>query len=96
VNVANLGPDTANGTVTVVATKGEILEELGDWSFIIQELPAGQTASFTQFFTIDTTSDTIEWTATVVADDPGTDPNPGNDSVAAVSNVKASGGGGGH
>ena len=92
-NVANLGPDTANGTVTVVATNGE---ELGSWTLPIEELPAGQTASFTVFFTFDTTSDTINWTATVGADPPGTDPNPGNDSVDAVSNVKASSGGGGH
>ena len=40
VNVANLGPDTANGTVTVVATYGDTLET---WTLIIQELPAGQT-----------------------------------------------------
>jgi len=46
------------------------------------------------FFTIDTSSDTINWNATVVADPPGIDPNPGNNSVDAVSSVRASGGGG--
>ena len=91
VNIANLGPDTANGTVTVVATNGE---ELGSWTFEITDLLAGQTARFTQFFTISTSSDTINWTATVVADPPGTDPNLGNNSVSAVSSVRASGGGG--
>jgi len=99
VNVANLGPDTANGTVTVNATaNGESLD-CGvatdcTWTLSIEELLAGQTASFTVFFTITTTSDTINWTATVVADPPGTDPNPGNNSVSAVSSVRASGGGG--
>jgi hypothetical protein len=91
VNVANLGPDTANGTVTVVATNGETL---GSWTFSFTDLLAGQTASFTQLFTISTSSDTINWTATVVADPPGTDPNPGNNSVTATSTVKAAGGGG--
>ena len=101
VNVGNLGPDPANGTVTVVATaNGETLD-CGvatdcTWTLSIEELLAGQTASFTVFFTISTSSDTINWTATVVADPPGTDPNPGNNSVDAVSNVRASGGGGGH
>jgi len=92
VNVANLGPDTANGTVTVVATNGG---ELGSWTFDIIDLPAGQTASFTQLFTISTSSDTINWTATVVADPPEADPNLGNNSVSAVSSVRATGGGGG-
>jgi len=99
VNVANLGPDTANGTVTVVATaNGETLDcsvaTDCTWTLSIEELLAGQTASFTVFFTISTSSDTINWTATVVADPPGTDPNPGNNSVDAVSSVRASGGGG--
>ncbi len=91
VNVANLGPDTANGTVTVVATNGETL---GSWTFGFTNLPSGQTASITQLFTISTTSATINWTATVVADGPGTDPNPGNNEVTATSTVKATGGGG--
>lgn len=93
VNVGNLGPDPANGTVTVVATNGGTL---GSWTFTFTDLPAGQTASFTQLFTIDTASDTINWNATVVADPPGTDPNPGNNSVDAVSSVRAAGGGGGN
>jgi hypothetical protein len=91
VNVANLGPDPANGTVTVVATNGETL---GSWTFGFTNLPSGQTASITQLFTISTTSATINWTATVVADGPGTDPNPGNNEVTATSTVKATGGGG--
>jgi hypothetical protein len=94
INVGNLGPDAANGTVTVVATGDE--GPLGNWTFPIEELPVGQTASFTQFFTIVTTGGEIDWSATVVADPPGTDPNPRNNTVDATSRVRASGGGGGH
>ncbi len=92
VNVTNLGPDTANGVVTVVATNGV---KLGEWSFPFVDLPAGQTVSNTQQFIISTTSDTINWTATVVAGGPGTDPNPGNNTVSAISIVSNPGGGGG-
>jgi hypothetical protein len=91
VNVTNLGPDTANGVVTVVATNGGTL---GEWSFPFVDLPAGQTVSNTQLFIINTTSDTINWTATVVAGPPGTDPNPGNNEVTAISTVNNPGGGG--
>ena len=89
VNIVNLGPDLANGIVTVIATNGE---ELGNWEFLIDALPAGQTASFTQIFTIETSSNTINWTATVVAEPDVADPNPSNNSVYAVSNVRANGG----
>jgi len=94
VNVTNLGPDSANGTVTVVATNTNGDTLLGNWEFTFIALPAGQTVSFTQYFTITTTSANINWNATVVADPPGTDPNTGNNSVDAVSKVRASGGGG--
>ena len=99
VNVVNLGPDTANGTVTVVATVDSGTIDCGvatdcTWTENFTDLLAGQTDSSTVFFTINTTSDTINWTATVVADPPGTDPNLGNNSVSAVSSVRASGGGG--
>jgi len=94
VNVGNLGPDTANGSVTVTATDDEGLNR--SWPFTIEELGPGQTASFTQLFTINTTSRQIDWSATVVADPPGTDPNLGNNTVSATSVVRASGGGGGH
>jgi hypothetical protein len=94
VNVGNLGPDEANGTVTVVANGAE--GQLGEWVFPFTELPVGQTASFTGHFTIDTTSSEIAWSATVVADPPGTDPNPANNTRDAISKVRASGGGGGH
>jgi hypothetical protein len=92
VNVTNLGPDPADGTVTVVATNGV---ELGSWTFTITDLLAGQTASFTQYFTITTTSNRINWSATVVADPPTADPNLGNNYVTASSTVRAAGGGGG-
>nr|NIP16798.1 hypothetical protein [Xanthomonadales bacterium]NIX11588.1 hypothetical protein [Xanthomonadales bacterium] len=88
INVGNLGPDTANGTVTVVATGVE--GPLGDWSFEIEGLPEGQTASFTQIFTITTSGDAIAWNATVAAVPPGTDPNPANNSRDATSKVRAS------
>jgi hypothetical protein len=94
INVGNLGPDEALGTVTVVATGAE--GPLGNWSFTFEELPAGQTASFTQIFTINTIGNEIAWSATVVADPPGTDPNPANNTRDATSKVRASGGGGGH
>jgi hypothetical protein len=94
VNVGNLGPDAANATVTVVATGAEGVFDT--WIFPITELPMGQTASFTQFFTITTSGSEIAWNATVVADPPGLDPNPGNNSIDATSKVRASGGGGGH
>lgn len=94
IHVGNLGPDAANGTVTVVATGDE--GPLGDWSFTFEELPVGQTASYTQIFTIDTIGSEIAWSATVVADPPGTDPNPANNTRDATSKVRASGGGGGH
>ena len=92
-NVANLGPDAANGTATVVATANDG-GTLGSWTFSFTDLPSGQTASYTQLFTFTTTSPTINWTATAVADGPGTDPNPGNNEVTATSTVKATGGGG--
>ena len=94
INVGNLGPDPANGTVTVVATGDE--GSLGNWTFTFEDLPEGQTASFTGYFTIDTTSSEIAWSATVVADPPGTDPNLTNNTRDATSKVRASGGGGGH
>ena len=94
VNVGNLAGDTANGTVTVVATGEE--GPLGTWAFVIENLSVDQTASFTQIFTIDTIGDQIDWTATVAANPPGTDPNPSNNEVSATSRVRASGGGGGH
>jgi hypothetical protein len=94
INVGNLGPDEAFGTVTVVATGAE--GTLGEWVFDIEELSAGETASFTQIFTINTSGRTIDWSATVIAGPPGTDPNPGNNDAFATSNVRASGGGGGH
>jgi len=100
VNVANNGPDTANGTVTVVATaNGESIDcGVADCTWTLPPIVGlleGQTASFTQLFTITTTSDTINWTATVVADPPGTDPVLGNNVQTATSSVRASGGGGG-
>ncbi len=94
INVGNLGPDVAVGTVTVVATGAE--GTLGEWVFDIVDLASGETASFTQIFTINTSGRTIEWSATVVAGGPGTDPNPSNNYVDATSQVRASGGGGGH
>jgi hypothetical protein len=95
VNVGNLGPDIGNGTVTVVA-KDHLEEVLDEWVFTITALPAGQTASFTEIFTINTIGDEIAWSATVVADPPGTDPNLTNNTRDATSKVRASGGGGGH
>jgi len=93
-NVGNLGPDEANFTATVVATGDE--GPLGSWDFERTALPVGQTASFTQIFTINTTSRQIDWSATVVAVPPGTDPNPANNTATGTSVVRASGGGGGH
>jgi hypothetical protein len=93
-NVGNLGPDDASGTVTVVATGAE--GPLGEWTFTFEALPVDQTASFTQIFAISTSGTSIAWSATVVADPPGTDPNPSNNTAFGTSKVRASGGGGGH
>jgi hypothetical protein len=94
IHVGNLGPDTANGTVTVVANGFEGL--LDDWTFEFEGLGNGETISWTQIFTINTEGEEIKWTAEVVADAPGTDPNPANNTREATSKVRAIGGGGGH
>jgi hypothetical protein len=93
VTVGNAGPAPANGSVTLTATAdGDTVLQR---AFEFTALPAGVNESFGELFTIDTSSDTITWTAEVVAGPPGTDPNPGNNVVTATSSVRATGGGGG-
>ena len=93
VTVGNAGPAPANGSVTLTAEADGVTVLQREFEFTA--LPAGGNESFGELFTIDTSSDTIAWTATAVAGPPGTDPNPGNNEVTATSSVRATGGGGG-
>jgi hypothetical protein len=86
VNVSNLGPDIANGIVTVLAKNGK---ELRSWKFNIDDLSVGQTAFFSQLFTIETSSDTIYWSAKVVAETLKSDLKTDNNQVRTVSHIKA-------
>jgi len=91
VTVSNAGPDPATGTVMVT---GEL--EAGGvvpgspWTFGFTELQAGQSASFTQLFSVTVQgATTIDWTATAFAE---FDVNPANNTVNATSDVRAGGG----
>ena len=100
VTVANLGPDMANGTVTVTADQAGVepgTGDLGTWVYPFVDLAAGSTYSpGPVVFQFDLgQSTTISWTAAVVAGGPGTDPNAGNNFVTATTSVKNTGGGGG-
>ena len=98
VTVANNGPDTAAGTVTVTATRGDGGEVLvngqpGPFTFTFDGLVPGM--SFTSgpvIFTLSEPYDgtTITWYAVAAAD--GDDPNSSNNEVTKISNVRTSGG----
>ena len=94
VTVANAGPDSATGTVTVTAvgTNGAAVPGF-PWVSEFTDLGAGFSASFDEPFMIDLgTSTTITWTATAEAE---FDVNPLNNTVTATTSVKNTGGGGG-
>jgi hypothetical protein len=100
VTVANAGPDTAAGTLTVTANTAEggdvLVDGLpGPFVFEFDGLVPGLTYSTgTMHFTIGEphVATKITWTAVVEADD--VDPNMGNNAVTATSNVRMTGGGG--
>jgi len=106
VTVANAGPDTAEGSVTVNAVTGNdkpifgvILEDgiyipvpadIPPWSFAFT-LEPGMSQSFSKLFSVTLDEQsTIEWTATVEAE---FDVLESNNSVSATTNVKVNGGG---
>jgi hypothetical protein len=94
VTVANAGPDSATGTVTVTAveTNGSAVPGF-PWVSEFTDLGAGFSASFDEPFMIDLgTSTTITWTATAEAE---FDVNPLNNTVTATTSVKNTRGGGG-
>lgn len=92
VTVANAGPDTATGTVTVVgvATNGAtVFSESAPFN-----LAAGTSASTTWTFTIDFAT-TVTWTAMATPDCATCDVNTANNSVTETTTVTGTGGGGG-
>jgi hypothetical protein len=91
VTVANGGPDPATGTVTVtgVLGTGEVFPG-SPWQFGFTELAEGESASFTQLFSVTSPATTITWTATVYA---AYDVVPSNNTVVKTTNIKGSGGG---
>jgi hypothetical protein len=104
VNVLNAGPDTAAGTLTVTATTaagGDVLVNglPGPYVFEFEDLTPGLTFSTgLQYFTIAEphVATKITWTALVEPALGAEDPYMGNNAVTATSNVRVTGGGGGH
>jgi hypothetical protein len=101
--VANAGPDTAAGTVTLTATRADggsvLVDGMGAdvFTFTFDGLMPGMTYSTgTVYFTLSAPHDgtTIEWVATVAPE--FVDPNLGNNTVTKYSNVRPARGGGGH
>jgi hypothetical protein len=108
VTVANAGPDAASGSVWVTAetTTGgvavKVLVDNGDgtttrldspFEFTFENLAKGTSASWTSVFIVDPAqATTINWTATIVADD---DVNSTNNTVNETTNVIKTGKGGG-
>lgn len=91
VTVANAGPDTATGTVTVVgiATNGStVFSEAEPF-----ELNGGTSQSWTWMFSINYAT-TVTWTATAVPDCDTCDLNTANNSVIETTIVTGRGGGG--
>jgi len=99
VTIANAGPKAATGHVTLIADAEDGGPVNGSpWTLDFTDLAAGDNTSWAEIFTIATIDDepyvrtTINWTATIVAED---DVNELNNSVTATTNVKVTGGGGG-
>jgi len=95
VTIANEGPDTASGTVTVsaVTTGGDPVAGF-PWSDTFTDLAKGTAASWAVPIMIDLGfTTTITWTATVEAAD---DVNPLNNTVTVDMQVRLTGGGGSH
>jgi len=102
VTVANAGPDAATVTLTVTATpviEGIVEANLGTefiagpFVFAPVGIPAGTSHAFSALIHVDIGEPTtIDWMATAIADD---DVNLSNNTVTAVSTVRATGSGGG-
>ena len=93
VAITNLGPDTAEGTVTVTAVTPDNVSIPGfPREYLFSDLAGGENESWTESFVIDLGyATTVTWTATIVAE---FDVNPGNNSVSASTVVKVTSGGG--
>jgi hypothetical protein len=100
VTVANAGPDTAAGTLTVTANAaegGDVLVDglSGPFVYEFDGLVPGLTFSTgTVYFTIGEPHVATKITWTAVVEPEGVDPNMGNNAVTATSNVRMTGGGG--
>jgi hypothetical protein len=102
VTVDNAGPDTAAGTLTVTANTdagGDVLVNGLPGPFVFEFdgiLPGLSYSTGLQYFTIAEphVSAKITWTAVVEPEEE--DPYMGNNAVTATSNVRVTGGGGGH
>lgn len=87
-------PDAASGSVTVtaIAESGGSIDG-SPWVYTFTDLVPGASESWTEFFSVNLgVRTTINWTATVSADD---DVNAANNTVTATSNVRVTGSGGG-
>jgi hypothetical protein len=104
VTVSNAGPDMAAGTLTVTANAADggavLFEGLpGPYVWEFEGLLAGTSDSTgVVMFTIEEphVATKITWTAVVAPAAGAEDPNLGNNVVTATSNVRVTGGGGGH
>lgn len=86
--VANAGPDTATGYVSLTGTDSNgavVFEESEDF-----EIPGGGTHLSEWGFSLEYATN-VDWTATAYAED---DLNPANNTVTAVTKVMTTGGGG--
>ena len=93
VAVANAGPDSASGAVTVTAVADGKSIDTFPRVLTFTDLASGTSQSWTELFTISLGhATTITWTATAAAE---YDVNPSNNSVTETSQVKVTGGGGG-
>ena len=93
--VANAGPDTAAGTVTVTAVDASgVSIPTFPRTFNFTGLLAGGSQSWTEVFSIDKAT-TVTWTASATPECGLCDPNPVNNIVTETGQVTNSQGGGG-
>jgi hypothetical protein len=100
VTVANAGPDTAAGTLTVTANTdagGDVLVNGLPGPFVWEFdgiVPGLSFTTGTVYFTIGEPHESAKITWTAVVEPEQEDPYMGNNAVTAVSNVRVTGGGG--
>jgi hypothetical protein len=85
IEILNNGPaDGATGTVLVegVSSRGEVLQ----FTDVFTDLGSGESSSFIFNWTTPSVSSTINWTATVTVE--GSDTNPDNNTVTALTRVR--------